>query len=104
MQDEPEEHARGIDRQELTEVGIPYGTATYAAPEQAKGERADHRADIFSTGVLLYEMLTGMWAFQGKTVIDVRHQGAARTPKLLADMRVEPLPPQLQQIINPRAR
>lgn len=90
----------GQDRHEITELGIPYGTATYAAPEQAKGERADHRSDIFSTGVLIYEMLTGIWAFQGKTVIDVRHQVLYGTPKPLADMRKEPLPPQLQQIVD----
>lgn len=100
LQDDPDDLPHGVDRAELTEVGIPYGTATYAAPEQAKGERADHRADIFSTGVLLYEMLTGIWAFQGKTVIDVRHQVLHGTPKPLADMRKEPLPPQLQQIID----
>src|SRR6266478_7752678 len=39
----------GIHHTDLTEVGIPYGTATYAAPEQARGERVDARADIFST-------------------------------------------------------
>ncbi len=100
MQNDPGDYSSGVDRAELTEVGVPYGTATYAAPEQAKGERADHRADIFSTGVLLYEMLTGIWAFQGKTVVDVRHQVLHGTPKPLAEMRPEPLPPQLQQIIN----
>ncbi|HEX8370389.1 MAG TPA: protein kinase [Pyrinomonadaceae bacterium] len=94
------EFGKGVDKTEITEVGIPYGTATYAAPEQAKGERADHRADIFSTGVLLYEMLTGIWAFQGKTVIDVRHEVLYGTPKPLADMRPEPTPPQLQLILN----
>ena len=100
LQDEPSDHLKGMDRAELTELGIPYGTATYAAPEQAKGEKTDHRADIFSSGVLLYEMLTGIWAFQGKTVIDVRHQVLHGTPKPLAEMRNESLPPQLQQIID----
>lgn len=97
--DEIDRHGGG-NRHEITELGIPYGTATYAAPEQAKGERADSRSDIFSTGVLLYEMLTGIWAFQGKTVIDVRHQVLHGTPKPLAEMRKEPLPPQLQLIID----
>lgn len=100
MEDEPTENIKGLDRTEITELGIPYGTATYAAPEQAKGERTDHRADIFSTGVLLYEMLTGIWAFQGKTVIDVRHQVLYGTPKPLNLMRAEPLPPQLQPILD----
>lgn len=100
IQDDPDDLPKGVDRTEITEIGIPYGTATYAAPEQAKGERADHRADIFSTGVLLYEMMTGIWAFQGKTVIDVRHQVLYGKPKPLADMRPEQLPPQLQEIID----
>ncbi|MEZ5426383.1 MAG: protein kinase [Pyrinomonadaceae bacterium] len=98
MQDEVV--AEGEDRNDITELGIPYGTATYAAPEQAKGERTDHRADIFSTGVLLYEMLTGIWAFQGKTVVDVRHQVLHGTPKPLAEMRPEPIPPRLQAIVD----
>ncbi len=100
VQDEPAAHTEGLDRTEITELGVPYGTATYAAPEQAKGEKTDHRADIFSTGVLLYEMLTGIWAFQGKTVIDVRHQVLYGTPKPLAEMRPEPIPPQIQQILD----
>lgn len=87
------------DRSDITELGVPYGTATYAAPEQAKGEKTDHRADIFSTGVLLYEMLTGIWAFQGKTVVDVRHKVLHGTPKPIAEMRTDPVPPNLQPII-----
>lgn len=100
LEDEHSDIPEGVDRSEITELGIPYGTATYAAPEQARGERADHRSDIFSTGILLYEMLTGIWAFQGKTVVDVRHQVLYGTPKPLAEMRKDPLPPQLQQIID----
>jgi eukaryotic-like serine/threonine-protein kinase len=100
LEDEQSDQNRGLDKTEITELGIPYGTATYAAPEQAKGERADHRSDIFSTGVLLYEMLTGIWAFQGKTVIDVRHQVLYGTPRPLAEMRSEPFPPKLQEIVD----
>ncbi len=100
MLDDGPDDEKGVDRTQITELGIPYGTATYAAPEQAKGEKTDHRADIFSTGVLIYEMLTGIWAFQGKTVIDVRHQVLYGTPTPLSDMRPEPLPPALQQIID----
>src|SRR5205085_956494 len=100
LEDEHASQNDGHDRSEITELGIPYGTATYAAPEQAKGERADARSDIFSTGVLLYEMLAGIWAFQGKTVIDVRHQVLYGTPKPLAQMRNEALPPRLQQIVD----
>lgn len=100
LEDEYADEARGHDRTEITELGIPYGTATYAAPEQARGERADERSDIFSTGVLIYEMLTGIWAFQGKTVIDVRHQVLYGTPKPIADLRRDPIPPGLQAIVD----
>ena len=100
LEDEQAAATDGRDKTEITELGIPYGTATYAAPEQARGERADARSDIFSTGVLLYEMLSGIWAFQGKTVIDVRHQVLYGTPKPIAQMRKEPLPPRLQEIID----
>ena len=98
--DEEEAGAAGIHRTELTEVGVPYGTATYAAPEQARGDRVDKRADIFSTGVLLYEMVTGTWPFRGKSTIDVRHAVLYDSPKPLAEMRRDPLPARLQQILD----
>ena len=90
----------GIHHTELTEVGIPYGTATYAAPEQARGDRVDSRADIFSTGVLLYEMLTGTWPFRGKTAVDVRHAVLHEEPVPLAEARLAPVPTRLQQILD----
>lgn len=89
-----------IHRTDLTEIGVPYGTATYAAPEQARGDRVDKRADIFSTGVLLYEMLTGTWPFRGKTTIDVRHAVLHDAPRPVAELRKEPLPVRLQQILD----
>src|SRR6478672_2095473 len=90
----------GIHHTDLTEVGIPYGTATYAAPEQARGERVDARADIFSTGVLLYELLTGTWPFQGKTSVDVRHAVLHEDPVLLNEARPGGAPWQLQVILD----
>src|SRR2546421_10039404 len=90
----------GIHQTDLTEVGIPYGTATYAAPEQARGERVDARADIFSTGVLLYEMLTGTWPFTGKTSVDVRHAVLHDEPLALYEARPGGAPQQLQAILD----
>jgi serine/threonine-protein kinase len=98
--DEDAAHTAGIHHTELTEIGVPYGTATYAAPEQARGDRVDKRADIFSTGVLLYEMLAGIWPFQGKTSVDVRHAVIHAQPTPLAEMRRDAIPPRLQQILD----
>src|ERR1044071_4470301 len=98
--DEDAARTSGIHHTELTEVGIPYGTATYAAPEQARGDRVDSRADIFSTGVLLYEMLTGSWPFKGKTAVDVRHAVLHEEPRPVNESRTYPIPERLQQILN----
>ena len=98
--DDEQAATAGIHRTELTEVGVPYGTATYAAPEQARGDRVDKRADIFSLGVLLYEMLSGTWPFRGKTTIDVRHAVLHDPPRPLAEVRGTEVPPRLQQIVD----
>jgi len=98
--DEQTSRAENIHLTELTEVGVPYGTATYAAPEQAQGLKVDARADIFSTGVLLYEMLTGKWPFHGKTVVDVRYAVLHEIAKPLSEARPEPTPPRLQEILD----
>ena len=63
-----------------TNAGIILGTAAYMSPEQAKGFAADHRSDVFSFGVVLYEMLTGRQPFQGETAPDVLASVLIREP------------------------
>jgi serine/threonine-protein kinase len=84
----------------LTELGVPYGTATYAAPEQAAGRKVDHRADIFSTGVLFYEMLAGIWPFKGQTTVEVRYAVLHDTPEPVEAVRRDEPPPSVQRILD----
>jgi eukaryotic-like serine/threonine-protein kinase len=98
--DEEAARTSGIHHTEITEVGIPYGTATYAAPEQARGDRVDSRADIFSTGVLLYEMLTGTWPFKGDTAVEVRAAVLNEEPAPLAKVRPGRVPLRLQTVLD----
>jgi eukaryotic-like serine/threonine-protein kinase len=53
-----------------TEPGFIMGTVGYMSPEQVRGEAADHRADFFAFGAILYEMLSGKRAFQGANSVE----------------------------------
>lgn len=94
------EGSDGKEQTEITALGSPYGTPNYAAPEQSRGEKVDHRADIFSTGVLLYEMLTGTCPFQGKTAFEARHAVLYDEPAPMSEKRGGPLPAKLEAIVS----
>ena len=78
---------------EMTASGVLLGTAAYMSPEQARGKRVDKRADIWSFGVVLYEMLTGLRPFSaqtaGETIGNVLHKGIdfQRLPPLPLNIR-----------------
>jgi len=67
-----------------TQAGAILGTAAYMAPEQAKGKAADKRSDIWSFGVILYEMLTGQRLFQGESVVEILGGVLNKEPDLSA--------------------
>ncbi|MGH8873823.1 MAG: Stk1 family PASTA domain-containing Ser/Thr kinase, partial [Acidimicrobiia bacterium] len=68
------------DSQELTRTGAVIGTATYFSPEQAQGTPADERSDLYSLGVVIYEMLTGHPPFQGDSPVSVAFQHVSAEP------------------------
>jgi serine/threonine protein kinase len=82
----------------LTQSGAIMGTPAYMAPEQAAGKQVDYRADLFSLGVMLYEMSTGTMPFHGQNTMELFFSLANNTPPEAITLNPE-LPPALSQLI-----
>ena len=82
----------------MTQTAAVVGTAQYLSPEQARGETVDSRSDVYSTGCLLYELLTGRPPFVGESPVAVAYQHVreqAAPPSTLDDE----LPPEIDAIV-----
>jgi serine/threonine protein kinase len=82
-----------------TDAGTVVGTAAYMSPEQMRGEQLDARTDVFSLGVVLYEMATGVPPFRGKTSAVIFEAILNRTPPAAASLRPD-LPAGLDAVIS----
>jgi len=87
--------ARRLTWRHLTEA---LGTPDYMSPEQIQGERGDPRSDIYSWGIMLYELLTGRVPFEGDNWLAVMQGHLQRHPKPIRELRPE-VPPQLESIV-----
>jgi serine/threonine protein kinase len=83
---------------ELTQTGMLMGSPKYMSPEQVIGKRADHRSDIFSLGVIVYEMLTGASPFNGENVTALMYQTVNFVPPAPSQLNAE-VPPLLDHIV-----
>ena len=81
----------------VAETTAILGTAAYFSPEQAKGEPVDSRADVYSAGVVLYELLTGRPPFRGESPIAVAYQHVSETPLAPSEL-VETVPRSLDAV------
>jgi len=88
-----------FDNSNMTQACSVIGTPSYMSPEQCRGETVDGRSDLFSTGVVLYEMLSGARPFPGRNFVEIAHRLLSEPP---ADLRgrVADVSPALVQVIE----
>ena len=90
--------AQSFGQASLTDKGEVLGTPLYISPEQINGAKADHRSDIYSLGIILYEMATGRPPFSEGSTIEILVQRLRRPPRPVAELRPE-IPPRIQRIV-----
>ena len=82
----------------ITQTGATIGTAEYMSPEQGKGLWVDHRSDLYSLGVILYEMLTGAPPFSGQNPVSVILKHIRESPPPIGQVNIA-VPEQTQQVV-----
>jgi serine/threonine-protein kinase len=83
---------------QMTEEGAIIGTAQYLSPEQARGAPVDQTSDLYSTGIVLYELLTADVPFTGETPVEIAMKHLSETPDPPSDLRPE-IPPDLDLVV-----
>ena len=98
--------ARAVDDASLTQSGVIAGTPQYMAPEQARGDAVDPRADLFGLGCVLYATATGHSPFRAKSTLAVLRRVCEDTPRPLreANPEVPPISPRSSTACSPRTR
>ncbi|MCZ6760339.1 MAG: protein kinase, partial [Gemmatimonadetes bacterium] len=91
--------AKVAEQTQLTKTGSRLGTVAYMSPEQARGEQVDHRSDIWSLGVVMYEMLSGQLPFKGDYEQAVVYSILNAEPEPLTGLRTG-VPMDLERIVN----
>ena len=91
--------ATSLEQAGLTQTGAVVGTPYYMSPEQVKGSRVDHRSDIYSAGVILYQMATGQLPFTGNTPYEVMSQRVHRPPRPAGELSPQ-LPGYLRKLLE----
>ena len=96
---EPGHEETALETEGLTKEGVAMGTAPYMSPEQLQGIEVDHRSDLFSLGILIFEMTTGRRPFKGSSSIELASSILKDSPDSVTDIR-EGVPRHLGRIIR----
>src|SRR5262245_9794988 len=91
--------SQGPTQKKFTDPGTVMGTVGYMSPEQARGQETDHRSDIFSFGVILYEMLSGRRAFSGDSAVEVMNAILKEEPTEIGEINTK-ISAQLEKIVR----
>jgi serine/threonine protein kinase len=99
LRDDSDPNASHLETHIETEEGIILGTFPYMSPEQIQGKRLDHRTDIFSLGIIFYEMLTGLRPFRGDTSAELISSILRDTPDPVTELKAD-LPEHLERVVR----